>query len=95
MPVLGISQDDAEWTREFKAEFGITFPVVLDSEERGYPVSNAFGIASVPSLFVVRPEGSIAWTGAGFSRLAMEELGRMAGAPLVRPGEKVPEWKSG
>src|SRR5260221_731745 len=31
-----ISQDDAESTRDFDGEFGITIPVLLDREEEGY-----------------------------------------------------------
>jgi peroxiredoxin len=95
MPVVGISQDDAEWTREFQSEFGVKFPVLLDSEEDGYPASNEFGISNVPSLFVIQPDRKIRWTGVGFSRQAMLELGEMAGVTVLRPGENLPEWKAG
>lgn len=95
MPVVGISQDNAEWTREFQTGFGVKFPVLLDGAECGYPVSNRFGISNVPSLFVVQPDRTISWTGVGFSRRAMEELGRMAGVTVLRPGDTLPEWKAG
>jgi peroxiredoxin len=95
MPVVGISQDDAEWTREFQNEFGVKFPVLLDSEEDGYPVSNEFGIANVPSMFVVQPDRKISWSGLGFSRQAMVELSEMAGVRVIGQGETVPEWKAG
>jgi peroxiredoxin len=36
---LGISQDDTRATKDFTAEYGLTFPMLLD--EKGYPVSNA------------------------------------------------------
>lgn len=93
--VIGISQDDAEWTREFNTEFGLTFPTLTDLEATNYPVSNAFGITSVPSLFLVQPDGRISWTSAGFSRQSIEELGQVAGVPVLKSGEHVPEWKSG
>src|SRR5258706_11253988 len=38
--MYAISQDDAEATREFDQEFGITVPTLLDTEEEGYPASN-------------------------------------------------------
>ena len=92
--IYGISQNDAEDTREFNAEFGVTFPVLLDPEEN-YPASNAFGISYVPTLFLVEPDGSIAWTLEGFHRQPLEELAGRAGVRLFRPGEGVPEHKSG
>src|SRR5437016_5274866 len=52
-----ISQDDAESTRDFDGEFGITMPVLLDREEEGYLASNAYGLSHVPSLFLVEPDG--------------------------------------
>jgi peroxiredoxin len=45
---LGISQDDARATQKFASEYGVTFPVLLD--EDGYPVSNGYGLASVPTI---------------------------------------------
>src|SRR5580658_9844628 len=32
--IFGISQNDAADTREFNQEFGVTFPTLLDSEDR-------------------------------------------------------------
>lgn len=95
LQVVGISQDDAEWTREFNTEFGLTFPTLTDLAATNYPVSNAFGITIVPSLFLVQPDGRISWTGVGFSRQSMVELAEMAGVPVLKSGERVPEWKSG
>src|SRR5713101_4037538 len=37
-----ISQDDAQDTREFCAEYGVTLPALPD--EDGYPVSNDYGL---------------------------------------------------
>src|SRR5580700_10798395 len=50
LTIYGVSQDDAETTREFTAQFGIGFPMLLDTEESGYPASNAYGLSHVPSL---------------------------------------------
>jgi peroxiredoxin len=95
LPVYGISQNDAADTREFNQEFGIEFPVVLDSEDAGYPASNAYGISSVPSLFLVEPDGKIGRVIEGWSRKEMEWLGGCAGAAVIRQGDNVPEWKAG
>src|SRR5207244_9837181 len=35
--MYAISQDDAESTRDFDQEFGISMPTLLDQEEEGYP----------------------------------------------------------
>src|SRR5436190_2543385 len=40
--IYAISQDDAESTRDFHREFGITMPTLLDEENAGYPASNAY-----------------------------------------------------
>jgi peroxiredoxin len=93
--ICGVSQDDAETTREFNAEFGIGFPVLRDTEESGYPASNAYGISHVPSLFLVARDGTIAWSLEGFNRREFEAIAGHAGVHPFRPDEKVPEWKSG
>src|SRR5579862_2983271 len=51
--VVGISQDDQESTEGFNQRFGATFPTLLDQSAEGYPASNAYGISSVPTLFLV------------------------------------------
>ena len=92
--VVGISQDDAAATEEFRREFGITFPAWIDPA-KGYPAGNAFGIESVPSMFLVQPDGKIAMAWSGWSKRDMEELGRIAGVKPFGPGDKVPDWKPG
>src|SRR5713226_8211963 len=55
LQVIAISQDDERGTGRFRETFHLTMPTLLDREEAGYPVSNAFGISRVPSLFLVEP----------------------------------------
>jgi peroxiredoxin len=93
--IYGVSQDDSETTAEFNAEFGITFPTLLDTAESGYPASNAYGISHVPSMFLVDDSGKIAWSLEGFNRRELEAVASQAGVKLFRPGEKVPDWKPG
>ena len=93
--VFGVSQDDAETTREFAGEFGLSFPMLLDTEENGYPASNAFGISHVPSLFLVDRSGKIAWSTEGFHKREFAQLAGEAGVDPFQPGENYPEWKAG
>src|SRR3989454_4570716 len=51
---VAISQDDKRDTKEFCAEYDLSFPTVLDSD--GYPVSNQYGLTNVPTVFLIRSE---------------------------------------
>jgi len=95
LPIYGISQNDAEDTREFHRQFGVTFPTLLDTEESGFPVSNAYGIASVPTLFLVETAGTVLFVSEGWSRKDIAWLGGKAGAAVFRQSDNVPEWKAG
>jgi peroxiredoxin len=93
--IFAISQDDPRATREFQKEFGITMPMLLDSAGNGYPASNAYGLASVPSLFLVERDGTISWSLVGFHKKDLEALGGKMGVNPFKPGDRVPEMKSG
>jgi peroxiredoxin len=95
LEIYGVSQDDQETTEEFAGEFGISFPMLLDTEESGYPASNAYGISHVPSLFLVERDGTIAWSLEGFNKREFLAVASQAGVNPFRPGENVPEWKAG
>ena len=98
--LLGISQDDARNTRDFCEEYGVQFPALID--ERGYPVSNEYGLTNVPTMFWINPDGQIQQTSAGFSKADLEKMAaqaaHVAGKPpvsLFKPGEVIPEMKPG
>ncbi len=93
--IFGVSQDQAGATRDFNEEQGVTFPTLLDEAGKGYPVSNAFGIHSVPTIFLVEPDGSISLSGTGFSKRDLEAIGARVGVVPFRPGERVPEQRPG
>jgi peroxiredoxin len=93
--VIGISQDDATATRGFANRFGLTFPTLLDLSTDGYAASNAYGITSVPSMFLVESDGIISRSFPGFSKRDFEELGARAGVSPFGPEDHVPEWKAG
>ena len=99
--LIGVSQNDASETKKFNREFGVTFPVLLD--ERGkYPVSNAYGLTNVPTVFLISTAGEIETSSVGWSRQDIEQLNqklaRLSGKSAVRvfaPGEKIPDYTPG
>lgn len=93
LQILGVSQDNAADTREFNRECGVSFPVLID--RRGYPASNAFGIDTVPSLFLVEPDGKISLAGGGFSKRDLEAVGRRVGASPFQAEDRVPDFRPG
>lgn len=95
LPVYGISQNDDEDTREFNREFGLTLPMLRDDEEDGFAVSNAFGISSVPTVFLIERDGTISRVIEGWLKKEIEWLGAKAGVVPFRRGDNVPEWKAG
>ena len=95
LQVIGISQDDNSSTKNFNQRFGVTFPVLLDQSKEGYPASNSFGISSVPSLFLIEENGTVAKAFHGFSKRDIEALGERAGTQIFKPDDNVPDWKAG
>ena len=96
----GVSQNDREDTVDFCHQFGITFPVLLD--DKRFAVSNAYGLTHVPSLFLVRSDGTIDLMSVGFTKSDVEAVAEKASQtakiPLIspfRPGEVVPATKHG
>lgn len=92
--VIGVSQDSAELTKMFCDRFGVTFDTVFDLAADGYPMSNAFGITNVPSLFLIEEDGNISFAESGFAKVELDRLGKRAGVEVFR-GEKVPAFKPG
>jgi peroxiredoxin len=98
--VWGISQDDARSSRDFAAEYGLGFPILIDAKP--YQVSDSYGVAYTPTLFLVGRDGKVELTGDGFSKQdlldAQKKLsGQLAVKPpdLFLPSERVPEFKPG
>jgi peroxiredoxin len=95
LPIYGVSQNDAEDTADFNRRFRITFPTLLDREENGFAASNAFGLSSVPTLFLIERDGTISQVIEGWSKQDIERLAGIAGASIFRPEDNVPQWKAG
>jgi peroxiredoxin len=95
MAICGISQNSAADTREFNTYFGATYATLLDSEDDDFPVSNLYGISSVPTMFLVEPDGIVSRVFEGWNRKEMEALAADAHMTLFRPDDNVPAWKAG
>jgi len=98
--VVGISQDDARSTRRFNEEFGVRFLTLLD--DAAYAASNAYGLTSVPTIFLIAGDRTVQVSSSGFEKAALEtitaelaQFEKMAAAPLFQRSENVPAFKPG
>ncbi|HSY93648.1 MAG TPA: TlpA disulfide reductase family protein [Candidatus Binatus sp.] len=99
--LVGISQNGTKDTAAFNKEFGVTFPVLLD-DTNSYPVSNAYGLTNVPTIFWIEQDGeievsSVGWLKADFEEInrRMAEPGKSAPAVVFKPGEDVRDFRAG
>jgi peroxiredoxin len=99
---LGISQDDAHATKDFAKEFGVTFPMLLDEKQKGYPASNAYGLEMVPTIFLIETDGTVKISCMGFNKKDLESMAaefaerkRVPPSALFRKDESVPAHKPG
>ena len=93
--VVGVSKDSQRATERFRDQFRLRFPLWLDPAEARYPASNAYGITSVPSLFLVNSAGTVEVAVSGFSRADMEALAGRFGFVPFSSGEAVPAFRPG
>jgi peroxiredoxin len=99
---VGISQDDAKATAGFARQYGTTFPMALDEKEKGYPASNAYGLTSVPTIFLIDTDGMVRVASMGFVKDELEriaaELAERRNIPLAAlfgTSESVPANRPG
>src|SRR6204780_5832108 len=99
--LVGVSQNDPKHTADFTKEFGVTFPVLLD-ERHTYPVSNAYGLTNVPSIFWIAQDGeieisSVGWLKADFEAISrkMAEARNIPPQSVFKPGEDVRDFRAG
>lgn len=99
---VGISQDDAGATKDFVKEFGVTFQMLLDEKEKGYPASNAYGLTNVPTIFLIEQDGSVKVSSVGFNKKDLESIAdalaereKIAPDALFTQNESVPDHKPG
>ena len=75
--IVGVSQNTQKDTTAFIKEYGVTFPVLLDDTD-SYPVSNAYGLTNVPTIFWVDPDGTIEISSVAWVRQEIEEINQKA-----------------
>lgn len=99
--LVGVSQNDAKETAAFCKDFGVTFPMLLDDTQT-YPVSNAYGLTNVPTIFWIAEDGeievsSVGWLKADFELInrKMAETGKIAPAAVFKSGEDVRDFRAG
>jgi thiol-disulfide isomerase/thioredoxin len=98
--VVGVGQDRAEELERFDREFGMDIPAVADLPP--YDLSNAYGIETVPTLFMIDGAGVVAdvvvsWDRAGYNRASarLAELLRVEPAMVSDTSDGLPAFRPG
>ena len=98
--VWGISQDNAQNTRHFAQDFGVTFPLLIDKEP--YEISQEYHLTHVPTLFLIGPGGRVELSSDGFCKDDLLEIRKSLAtnfavrpAELFQSGEQIPAYKPG
>ncbi|MEX2459054.1 MAG: redoxin domain-containing protein [Actinomycetota bacterium] len=97
--VVGVGQDPPEKLERFSSEFGVTFPSVEDAPP--YDVSNAYGIRTVPTLFLIE-DGTVtdtveSWDREGFNRVSRRLAAALGAeyAEISHPSDGLPAFRPG
>ena len=98
--MIGIGQDPEEDLARFTREFTMQIRSIEDAPP--YPISDAYAVVSVPTLFLVGDDGRLmesvgAWDRTGFNRVA-RTIAELTGADPVEissPGDGLPDFKPG
>jgi hypothetical protein len=76
--------------------------MALDEKQKGYPASNAYGLTSVPTIFLIETDGTVKISCMGFDKKDLESIAaelaerkKIAPAALFRANESVPDHKPG
>ncbi len=98
--IQGIGQDPEEKLAEFDRAYGLGFGSIADLPP--YEVSNAYGIRTVPTTFLVDTDGSIrdlveSWDRDGLNRLSKElaSLLDADAATISEPSDGLPPFRPG
>ena len=99
--IVGVSQNEKKDTSAFAREYGVTFPILLD-DTNTYPVSNAYGLTQVPTIFWIAVDGEIEISSVGWDRKEIEEMNRKAAKttgdgpkPVFLAGEQIADFRAG
>ena len=101
LTIVGVSQNEKSDTAEFNKRYGITFPVLLDDTKK-FPVSNAYGLNTVPTAFWIAQDGEIEISSVSWVRQEFEEIVRKAAettssmpTPVFQPTEQIADFRAG
>lgn len=96
----GIEQDPADQSKEFARQYGLSFPVL--PETAPYPVSNAYGISIVPTIFLIDGTGQVLSSTVAFVKQELKNLSQeiakrvnIAPAEIFASGDTAPALKPG
>lgn len=97
--IWGVSQDDVDSTQRFAHMFGCTFPMLLDID---LETTVAYDLTHVPSIFLVREDGTITESIVGWAKADLEKLNLEAAqhagvsaVPLFTDADEVPDVRPG
>ena len=98
--IAGIGQDPEEKLTEFDRQYGLGFSSF--AELPPYETSNAYGVISVPTLFLVGADGMLleavpSWDRDGYNAVSdrLAELTGAAYVPISEPGDGLPPFRPG
>jgi peroxiredoxin len=87
--LIGVAEDPVAEVREFARSQGIAYPLAVDTHnDQGPDTFDAWGIESIPTVWVLDRYGEVAWHGAGedlSEELLLEELAREPPPPEGTP----------
>jgi peroxiredoxin len=99
--IVGVSQNEKRDTADFAKRYGLTFPILLD-DTKSFPVSNAYGLDTVPTAFWVSEDGEIEISSVSWVRQEFEEIANKAASasasvlkPVFSPTEQVADFRAG
>ena len=93
---IAVCQDTPRDAERFKVDFDYTTRVVFDTEESGFPVSNAYGLTNVPTVFLIQAAGGISHSVVSWSKSDVEEIAGTLGVSLpFGPNESVLPFRPG
>jgi peroxiredoxin len=92
--VVAIGEDPAPKLVAYRDQWGQTVPTL--TEPAPYRVSGAYGLVSVPTLYLVGAEGTIldmvrGWDRDGWNAVAVAA----GGSPVSAPGDGLPPYRPG
>jgi peroxiredoxin len=96
--VVGVAEDEPDAARELATAHGVTFPFGV--EPAPWALSESYGLASVPTFFLVDEVGVVRMTSVGFARddlvQALERAAEVRGVSAPRPfPDDLPAFRPG